>query len=103
MQTLLQVSTRLRPTEEPRVPLGAPRSEIPRRFATVSTDCGGPSTRSTQQRDAQTKVDCFVRHTPTITAMRRLFRSQSPECMAAICQGGFSQIMAPTHIMAHAP
>src|SRR5713226_6853804 len=49
-QTLIRVSTRLRPTQEPRVPLGAPRSEIPRRSATVSTGCGGPSTRSTLQR-----------------------------------------------------
>src|SRR5258708_1252917 len=50
MQTLLRVSTRLLPTQERRVALGAPRREIPRRFARVSTGCGGPSTRSTLRR-----------------------------------------------------
>src|SRR5260370_42371194 len=43
-------SRSLRLIQERREPSGAPRSEIPRRFVTVLTGCGGPSTRLELQR-----------------------------------------------------
>src|SRR5712664_1453325 len=39
-----------RPSQEPRVPSGAPKNEISRRFVTVLGGCDGPSTRSTLRR-----------------------------------------------------
>jgi hypothetical protein len=41
--------------------------------------------------------------TPSMTAIRSVFSSQSPEWMAAICHGVFCHMMAPTHIMAENP
>src|SRR6266851_5637034 len=72
-------------------------------FFTASQHVNSPSRTLACCEEPRNFVGPFARQTPTMTAIRIIFRSQSPEWMAATCHGVFSHMMAPTHITPENP
>src|SRR5229473_3473558 len=72
-------------------------------FFTASQHVNYPSRTLACREEPRNFVGPFARQAPTMTAIRIVFRSQSPEWMAATCHGVLSHMMAPTHIMPENP
>src|SRR5467141_3388352 len=64
-------------------------------FFTESQHVNSPS-RVFAWEEPRNLVGALEGQTPSITAIRSVFSSQSPEWMAAICHDVFSHMMAPT-------